>query len=140
MPSIWSISHLAHALTIVLLTEGSDRDVSDWCLEHDQWMGAIVAERGNSFTAGTQVGIVTDCTLVASAADVLLVRFDSTKGTIAKDAKVDFFLPLEIRKLFEHSGKAVTRMDFICAEDTSRAEVPVRAAQTLVADTKDMLR
>jgi hypothetical protein len=103
-------------------------------------MSTIVAGRGNSFTAGTQVGIVADCTLVTGAADVLLVVFGGAKGTIAKDAKVDFFLPLEISKLFEYSGKAVTRMDFICAEDTGRAEVPIRTAQTLVADSKDMLR
>jgi hypothetical protein len=103
-------------------------------------MSAIVAERGNSFTVGTQVGIVADCTLVASAADILLVMFSRANRTIAKYAKVNFFLGFEIRKLVAKSGKAVTRMDFICAEGTSRAEVPVRAAQALVADTKDTLR
>ena len=112
----------------------------DGRLELDQGMGAVVTKRWNSFAVGTEIGIVADSTLVACATDILLAGLAGAGISIAVNTKMHLLMRVEVCNLFEKSSETMTRMDFRGAENTGGAVIPVRAAQALVANTKDVLR
>lgn len=98
-------------------------------------------EGRNSFAIGTEVGVVADGTLIARALDVLLVRFLGAKGAITVDAKVNFLIQAaKVTDWFIKGRQTVARVVLSCAEHTSRAVIPVRAAQALVTDPEDELK
>jgi hypothetical protein len=130
---------LAHALAIVLFAKGSNRDVSDGRLEFDERMGTVVTKGWNSFAIGTEVGIVTDGTLVACTSNVLLMGFTGAERAITVDAKVDLLESAEVGDLFVKGCKPMPGVNLRCAENASRAVIPIGAAQTLVTDAKDVL-
>lgn len=139
MPGARSISHLTHALPVVLLAECRDRDVSDRRLEFDQRMGTIVTKRWNSFAIGAEVGIVTNSTLVASPSNVVRIGFSGADRTITVNAKMNLIQGTKISDLFIEGGESMARMNLSGTEYASRAIVPIRATQTLVTDTKNRL-
>ena len=102
-------------------------------------MSPVVTESGDCFAVGAEVCIMTDCTLIACSSNVLLFGFGRAERPIAIDAKVNFLIGVKVSNLLEESGKTMAGMDLMCAENTDRAIIPVRAAQTLVADTKNVL-
>ncbi len=102
-------------------------------------MRAVVTKGGNSFAFGTVIGIVTDSTLVAGASNVLLMGFTGTERAITVDAKVNLLVGAKVGDLLEKGSKAMARMDLGRAENAGGAVVPIRAAQTLVTDTKNVL-
>ena len=113
--------------------------MSDRGFELDKRMRPIMGSHGNSFAAGTEVGVVTDGALVSDAANILLVWFTSAKGTVAVDADVHFFTRVDIWKLLKQLGKSVPRVVLCGGQDAARAIVPIGAGQAFVADTSDVL-
>jgi hypothetical protein len=113
--------------------------MSDRRLEFDERMGAVVTKGWNSFAISTEVGVVADGTLVAGTPDILLVGFTGAKRAITVDAKVDLLESAKVGDLFEKGCKPMARVNLRRAENASRTVIPVRAAQTLVTDTKDVL-
>ena len=91
-------------------------------------MGAVVAKRWDSFTIGTEVGVVADGTLIAGTSDILFVGFTGAERPIAIDAGMFLRAGGLVSKFFEKCGKTMARVDLRCAENTRRAVVPVRAA------------
>lgn len=112
----------------------------DGRLEFDQGMSPIVTQSRNRFAVGTEVGIVADGTLVAGAPDVLLVRLPGAECAITVNSIVHLFEGADVSNLFEQGCKPMARMDLMRAENASRAVVPIRTAQTFVADAEDVLQ
>lgn len=112
----------------------------DGGLEFDQGMGTIVTQRWNSFAIGTKIGIMADSTLVTCATDVLLAGLAGTEMPIAVNPEMHLLVSAEVSNLLEQSGETVTGMDLRGVKNAGGAVIPVRAAQTLVTDTKDVLR
>jgi hypothetical protein len=63
-----------------MITESGDADIADGGLELDERMSLVVWVRWDGFTAGTEVGIVANSTLVSVSLNVGL----GTIGVVAK--------------------------------------------------------
>lgn len=81
-------------------------------------MSTVVTKGRNSFTIGTEIRIMTDCTLVTCATNILLARFAGTEGSIAIDAKVNFVVGANLCDRFIKSSKTMTGVDLWSAENT----------------------
>jgi hypothetical protein len=55
---------------LLIIVESRDANAAHRCLELDEWMSVVVLVAGMSFAVLAEVGVVTDCTLVANAVNV----------------------------------------------------------------------
>jgi hypothetical protein len=99
-----------------------------------------MAVNRDSFTVGTEVGIMTYSTLITIANNVATVAFALAEWPIAVDAIMNLGLRWCIRDWFVDRGESVARMDMLRALDAGRAIIPVRASQAFVANANDVLR
>jgi len=88
----------------------SDRQLSDSCSQLDQRMSAVVWVGGERFTVGTEIGVVTDGTLVSVASDIILSGSSSADWAIAVDTLVLLFLATDHAKLLVDRNKSVARV------------------------------
>lgn len=79
-------------------------------------------------------------TLESIATDVVLATLDSAQRTIAVDAKVSLWTWACESKGFVERSETMTWMNLCGTEVASRAIVPIRAVQALVADTNNCLK
>jgi len=98
-----------------------------------------MAVNRDSFTVGTEVGIMTYSTLITIANNVATVAFALAEWPIAVDAIMNLGLRWCIRDWFVDRGESVARMDMLRALDAGRAIIPVRASQAFVANANDVL-
>jgi hypothetical protein len=91
-------------------------------------MSAVVTKRWNSFTVGTEVGVVADGALVARASNILLVGLAGAEMSVAVNAEMHLLIGAEVSNLFEESGETMAWMDLRCAENAGGTVIPVRAA------------
>jgi hypothetical protein len=129
-----------------VITQSSDRDVANRSLELDERVRSVVWVRGASLAAGTEVSIVADSALVT-------VSLDERLSAVARVAKwpVTVYAMVAslvdegtgqrcmIVKRFIDRHKSVTGVDEAGVGNASRAVIPVRAVETLVANTENGL-
>jgi hypothetical protein len=134
------IPHLFHPLSIVIFSKRSNRDMTDWGLELDQWVGLIVVMSRHGFAIRAEISIVTNSAFVSVAPDVRFAASVRAKRTIAIDATVNLGSSTKIGDWLVQRRKTMARVNLIGAEDACRAEVPVWAFQALVSHSSDILK
>lgn len=91
----------------------------------------------DSFTVATEVGVMTNGTLVPDTRNVL--TFILAKRTVAVDANVASVSHVWLRDGIVDGGKTVSWMDMPSALDTVGTKIPIRAVETLVTYAEDCL-
>jgi hypothetical protein len=109
-------------------------------------MGLVVNIRWTGLAAGTEVGVVTDGTLVSVTLNVSLSRIAVVaKRSVAVDTDVTSLAPVsagkrsKIVERFIDRHEAVLLVDKVSIWHALGAVVPVWTVETLVADTIDVL-
>lgn len=93
----------------------------------------------NCLAIGTEVRVMTDCTLVANALDVSLRIAGRTQWTIAMNAIVTNSTGYRACDWLIERGEPVAGMNVFSICNTFGTVVPIRAAQTLVSHSDDIL-
>jgi len=109
-------------------------------------MGLVVRIRWASFTAGTEIGIVADSTLVSITLDISLNPvIVVAKRTIAVDAMVTSLAVVSARygsdivERLVDRDEAVAWVDKVGIWNADGAKVPIWAVEALMPDTIDVL-
>ena len=129
-----------------MLTHRSDRAITDGSLELDERMGLIMWVGGAGLAVCTKIGIVANSALVAISLDVGLVtivlvaeRSIAVDTVVARLACVWSNNQGDIVERLINRDESVATVDERCIWHASRAEIPVWAVETLVADAIDVL-
>ena len=113
----------------------------DGSLELDKRMSVVMAVGWQSFTIGTEIGVMADSTLVADAPNVRpTARFVLTKRAVTVDAVVDLVAGVRVGNRLVQGCKAMSWMVAVSCNEAVRAIIPIRAAQALVSDAYDVLK
>jgi hypothetical protein len=134
------VTHLLHSLPIVVFSKRSNRDMTNWSLELDQWVGLIVVVSRHGFAIRAEVCVGANSAFVSVALDVRFAASVRAKRTIAIDAAVDLSPSTKIGDWLIPSRKPMARVNLIGAEDACRAKVPVWTFQALVSHSSDILK
>jgi hypothetical protein len=102
-------------------------------------MSSVVAVDWDSLTIGTEVGVVADCTLVTIANNIAAISLVLAERPITVDAIVNLRASRRLGNRLVDWHKTMTGVDMFCTLNARRAEVPVGANQTLVADADNVL-
>ena len=86
-----AVAHGALSLTIYVLPNSRNSNISDWSLEFNQRVSAIVRKLGQSLAASAKVRIVAYGTFVTNSGNVRI--FLDAKRTIAKDSTMVLLNP-----------------------------------------------
>lgn len=121
-----------------MITHCRNADATDWSLDLDHRVGLVVQVGWASLTAGTEVGIMADSTLVTVTLDVRALVL--AKWAITEDTLVILFASQHwVRKRIVNRDEAVALVDEWSAPEASAAVVPVWAVEALVTNTEDGL-
>jgi hypothetical protein len=134
------VTHLFHPLSVVVFSKRSNRDMANWGLELDQWVGLIVVMSRHGFAIRAKVCVVANSAFVSVALDVPFAASVRAKRTITIDAAVNLSSSTKIGDRLVQSRKTMARVNLIGAEDACRAEVPVWAFQAFVSHSSDILK
>jgi len=91
----------------------------------------------NSFAVATEIGIMTNGTLVPNTSDVFMLIF--AKWSIAIDANMASLSHMWFGDGIVDGGKTVSWMNVSSTLDTIGTKVPIRAVETLVSYAVDCL-
>jgi hypothetical protein len=134
------VTHLLHSLPVVVFSKRSNRDMTNWSLELDQWVGLIVVVSRHGFAIRAEVCVGTNSAFVSVALDVRFATSVGAKRTIAIDAAMDLGPSSKVGDWLVQSRKPMARVNLIGAEDACRAKVPVWTFQALVSHSSDILK
>lgn len=139
-----TIAHDGHTLTILMITQSRDADISDGGLKLDERVGSVVKVGWASLAIGTEVGVVADCALESVTLDGVVFSISGVaEGSIAVNAVVaSRFRSVRQGNVFErlvNGNESMTRVHEPGIWVASGAEVPVWAVEALVANTIDVL-
>jgi hypothetical protein len=99
----------------------------------------VMSIGGMGLAVCAEISVIADRALKADALDVRLLLLVLAEGTIAVDANVAVAAGNRLSQWLIDGDEAMSRMYVLGALDALGTEVPVRAVQTLVADTVDEL-
>jgi hypothetical protein len=91
------------------------------------------------FTARAEISVITDSALKADPVDVALGRLILAEGTVTENAVVDFMLTSGLADSVVNLNEPMARVVLRCSQNAVGTKVPIRAGQTLVANTNDTL-
>src|SRR3954463_9014040 len=117
------VTHLFHPLSVVVFSKRSNRDMTDWSFELDQWVSLIMVMSRHGFAIRTEVCVVTNSAFGSVAPDVRFTASVCAKRTIAIDAAVNVGSNTKIGDRLVQSRKTMARVNLIGAEGACRAEV-----------------
>ena len=123
----------------MVLVHSGNNDIADRGLEFDQRMSWVMLVAWASFTVATEVGVIAHSTLVTNAVNVTLVLLLFAQRSIAVNAIV---VEVETAWFLQRIVDRHESVDWVnewSVLDTLRAEIPIGAIQTLVADAEDEL-
>lgn len=127
-----------------MLTSGSNADVTDRCLELDKRVRLIVLIGRRGFAVRTEVKIMADSALVASATDVGRIALSQrAEGSVAADTHVDRLgsnASLDVNQGVVNGSKAMLSMHKSGVGNAVATVVPVGAIQALVTNTSNILK
>jgi len=123
----------------VVLVHCGNNDIADWGLEFDQRMSWVMLVAWASFAVATEVGVIAHSTLITNAVNVALILLlfaqrSVTVNAIVMEVETAWFLQRIVDRY-----EPVDWVDEWSVLNTLRAEIPIGAIQTLVADTEDEL-
>lgn len=140
--AVLTVTHHWQGPTIVMVAHSGDRHIADRSLELDKRVSLVVWVGRIGLAAGTEVGIVTDSTLISDPGDEGL---DAPGGIAERSITVDAGVASIINvsdlgiRGFVDLDKLVAGVDEAGVDSTERAVVPVWAINALVANAVDIL-
>jgi hypothetical protein len=129
-------------LTVLVLASSGNADVADRSLELNQGVSLVVSVHRASLAVGAEVQVAADSALVAGTTNVVGVGLAlAAERAITADANMDGRRSSDpnVSELLIDWHKSVAVVSDLGRQHASGAEVPVRAVQALVADTRNVL-
>jgi hypothetical protein len=124
---------------LLIVVHSRHADTAHRCLELDERVSVVVLVARVSLAVLAEVGVVTDGTLVADTFNVRQVLLVFAKRPVTVNTIVAVAAVHRLRQRLVDGNKAVAGMDELGVLHTLTAVIPIRAVQTLVADTVDEL-
>lgn len=125
-----------------MLPTSCHTDMADRSLELDQGVSLVVGSGGISFAVGAEVKVIADSALVTNSTNVGRVGIvTGAQGTVTADTNVNRrrASPANVGESFISRHETVAWVSEVAVLVAIRAVVPVRAVQTLVTDTCNVL-
>jgi hypothetical protein len=102
-------------------------------------MSAVVRVDGKSLAGGTEVGVVTDSTLVANTGNVGCRSLVAAQRAITEDAVMDLVARVGFGDCLVDGNESVIWMSLLGRLDARPAVIPIGTGQTLVTNTNNTL-
>ena len=126
-------------LSILLLAQRRNRDVSHGGFELNQWMRAVVAVGGQGLTFGAEIGIMANRALVSIANDIALGAFRLAQWSVTVNARMTLHARCATWNRIKEWNKPMGGMGLASIFDASRAIIPIGTVHALMPDAINIL-
>lgn len=138
-----TVTHHRHPSTALVLTSSGHADMSNWALELNQRVGLVVSVERTGFAVGAKIGVIADGALVANSTDVGRICLGTcAKRAIAANTDMNCadWARADNHELIVDGHEAMVGMSEVGVKNAACTVIPIRAFQTLVTHTSDVLQ